>query len=55
MRDGIREAILLKDRVEQLRNDVGEIGEKLADHDRRLVRIETIIELARSTRLAKDP
>jgi hypothetical protein len=54
MRGGIREVILLKDRIDEPRSHVKNAADTLVDHDRRLVRIETIIELARRTRLPSD-
>jgi hypothetical protein len=48
LRDGIRQAILMQDRLERLNAEVDRTVEQLRDHDRRLTRIETMIELARS-------
>ena len=54
MRDAIRKAILIQDRVERLREDVAKVAAALEGHDRRLVRIETVIEMARGARLPRD-
>ena len=51
LRDAIRQAILLQERVERLILDVGKTEDRLIDHDRRLTRIETMIALAQSRRL----
>jgi hypothetical protein len=51
LRDAIRQAILLQERVERLIVDVGKTEDRLIDHDRRLTRIETMIALAQSRRL----
>jgi hypothetical protein len=51
LRDAIRQAILLEDRVERLIVDVGKAEERLIEHDRRLTRIETLIALAASRQL----
>jgi hypothetical protein len=46
LRDAIRKAILLEDRVERLIVDVREAEARIIDHDRRLIRIETLIAFA---------
>ena len=51
LRDAIRKAILLEDRVERLIVDVGKAEERLIDHDRRLTRIETLIAFAASRQI----
>lgn len=51
LRDAIRKAILLEDRVERLIVDVGKAEERIMDHDRRLTRVETLIAFAASRRL----
>ena len=51
LREAIRQAILLRERVERLIADVEKAESRLLDHDRRLTRIETMIELAGSRRL----
>ena len=51
LRDAIRQAILLQERVERLIVDVGKTEDRLIDHDRRLTRIETMIALAQTRRL----
>ena len=51
LRDAIRQAILLQERVERLIVDVGKTEDRLIDHDRRLTRIETMIALAQTKRL----
>ena len=44
--DALRKAILMQERVDQLAVAVDRMTDRLQDHDRRLVRIETMIELA---------
>ena len=46
LRSAIRQMILVQERVERLIVDVEEAGERLLDHDRRLIRIETLISVA---------
>jgi hypothetical protein len=54
IRDGVRSVVLMQDRIERLSARTEKAAEQLADHDRRLVRIETLIELAQRQRLADD-
>ena len=51
LRDAVRRAILMEDRVERLNTEVVRSVEQLRDHKRRLTRIETMIELARARQL----
>jgi predicted nucleic acid-binding Zn-ribbon protein len=53
LRDALRRAILMEDRLERLNSEVDRSTEQLRDHERRLTRIETIIELARSRAAAR--
>jgi hypothetical protein len=50
LRDAVRRAILVEDRLERLNADVERSSEQLRDHERRLTRIETLIEFARTNR-----
>jgi hypothetical protein len=43
LRDAIRKAILLEDRVDRLTVDVDKLHDRLIEHDRRLTRIEALI------------
>lgn len=52
IREGVRRAILMQERVERLANGIEKLEDRLLDHDRRLVRIETMIEIAQQNRLA---
>jgi hypothetical protein len=54
LREAIRTAILLEDRVQRLIADVGRAEERLIDHDRRLTRIEALITFAASRQLSAD-
>jgi ppGpp synthetase/RelA/SpoT-type nucleotidyltranferase len=54
LRDGIRYVIPMQDRVERLSAGAERMAGQLVDHDRRLVRIETMIELAQNKRLPDD-
>ena len=48
LRNALRRAILVEDRLERLNADVDQSSEQLRDHERRLTRIETMIEIARA-------
>jgi hypothetical protein len=54
LRDGILDVIRMQERVERLSAQSDRIAGQLSDHDRRLVRIETLIELAGRGRLRRD-
>ena len=55
IRDGIRKVILMQDQLERLGLDATKLSGQLADHERRLVRIETMIEIAQRRRLSGNP
>ena len=42
----MREVLLLTDKVERAGNLLSEISHELRDHDRRLTRLETLVEVA---------
>ena len=44
----MREVLLLTDKVERAGSVLSEMALELRDHDRRLVRLETIIEIAKN-------
>ena len=54
MRVAVRQMILVQERVEQLTAGIERATDRLADHDRRLVRTETIVDLAQRRRLPSD-
>ena len=54
LREALREAVLIRERVEQLTAGIERASDRLADHDRHLVRIETIIEVAQRRALRRD-
>jgi hypothetical protein len=54
LRDGILDVIRMQERVERLSALSDRMAGQLSDHDRRLVRIETLIELAGRSRLRRD-
>jgi len=48
LRNAVRRALLMEERLERLNADVDRSSEQLRDHERRLTRIETMIEIARA-------
>ena len=44
----MKEVLLLTDKVERAGSMLSDISIELRDHDRRLVRLETIVEIARN-------
>ena len=51
--DGIRNLVLMQDAVDKLQTGVERISDELDDHDRRLVRLETIFEIALASRIPR--
>lgn len=43
----MKEVLLLTDKVERAGHTLSDISDELRDHDRRLVRLETLIEVAK--------
>jgi hypothetical protein len=44
----MKEVLLLTDKVERTGNVLTEISKELREHDRRLVRLETLVEVAQA-------
>ena len=44
----MKEVLLLTDKVDRAGSMLSDISAELRDHDRRLVRLETIVEIARN-------
>jgi hypothetical protein len=44
----LKEVLLLTDKVDRVGRMLSEISGELRDHDRRLIRLETMVEVARS-------
>lgn len=51
LRSAIRQVILVQERVERLIVDVEKSEDQLVDHERRLIRIETLIEVVQHRQL----
>lgn len=50
----MKEVLLLTDKVDRAGQVLSEIAVELRDHDRRLIRLETMIEIARDTPTLPD-
>ena len=46
----MKEVLLLTDKVERVGGVLTEISKELREHDRRLVRLETLVEVAKAQR-----
>lgn len=52
----MKEVLLLTDKVERTGNVLTEISKELREHDRRLVRLETMVEIGKSqAQLTTEP
>ena len=51
--EGVKEVLRMSGEIKRLADAVRELGTEVRDIDRRLVRIETMAELAQSTRASK--
>lgn len=57
IKDGIaamREVLLLTDKVDRVGSLLSQISDELRDHDRRLIRLETLVEVAKMRKLTDD-
>ena len=54
--NGMKEVVLLSDKVERAGNTLSELSKELREHDRRLLIIETTIDIAkhRQRKISKD-
>lgn len=48
LRDSIRKIILMQDKLDRLATGLSSVGEQVMDHEKRLIRIETMIEMAQA-------
>lgn len=44
--DSIRKIILMQDKLDRLAGGIADVADQVVDHERRLIRIETMIEMA---------
>jgi hypothetical protein len=51
--DNLKKVILMEHKIDQLGDTVKDIQSQCVDHDRRLLRIETMIEIAQRNSLPK--
>ena len=47
----MKEVLLLTDKVERVGHLLSQLSEEVREHDRRLVRLETLVEIAKIRRL----
>ena len=52
--DALRNAVLLESRVTALADSVGDLAKDIRDIDRRLVRVETVIEIGTKTTMVSE-
>lgn len=50
LKDSIRKIILMEDKIDRLASGLTTIGDRVMDHEKRLIRIETMIEMAQGPR-----
>ena len=49
----LKEVLLLADRVERVGSTLSEMTKELRDHDRRIIRLETFVEVGKMERPSK--
>ena len=49
----LKEVLLLADRVERVGSTLSEMTQELRDHDRRIIRLETFVEVGKMGRPSK--
>ena len=50
LKDSIRKIILMEDKLDRLSEGLSNVSEQVMDHEKRLIRIETMIEIAQDQR-----
>ena len=50
----LKEVLLLADRVERVGSTLSEMTKELRDHDRRIIRLETFVEVGKMGRPSKN-
>ena len=50
IRDSIRKIILMQDKTDRLASGLSRLSSDVIDHEKRLIRIETMIEMAQARR-----
>jgi hypothetical protein len=54
IRDSVRKIILMQDKIDRLASGLSRLSADVMDHEKRLIRIETMIEMAQAPR-SKGP
>jgi hypothetical protein len=52
--ESVRKLLLMQHELDQLKDWVIDMARKIEDHNGRLIRVETIIDLARSRQITRD-
>lgn len=55
LRDSIRKIILMQDKIDRLAQGVDRVASEVMDHEKRLIRIETLIEVAQNRGPSGNP
>ena len=50
VRDSVRKIILMQDKIDRLASGLSRLSTDVMDHEKRLIRIETMIEMAQARR-----
>lgn len=50
IRDSVRKIILMQDKIDRLASGLSRLSADVMDHEKRLIRIETMIEMAQAPR-----
>ncbi len=50
IRDSVRKIILMQDKIDRLASGLSRLSADVMDHEKRLIRIETMIEMAQGRR-----
>ena len=50
IRDSVRKIILMQDKIDRLASGLSRLSADVMDHEKRLIRIETMIEMAQARR-----
>jgi hypothetical protein len=50
IRDSVRKIILMQDKIDRLATGLSRLSAEVMDHEKRLIRIETMIQMAQTRR-----
>lgn len=52
--DSVRKLLLMQHQLDRLNADAADMDRRIEDHEGRLIRLETIIDLARNRQIPRD-